>query len=116
MDKEALMELIANNLRECRRNTGLSQEKIAAEVGISTSHYAALENSRKLMSTPVLLQLSDILKVSTDYILKGRRAEYVIKNMGQLLENQPAGIVESVERIVRLYIEEFTAGRKDLLS
>ena len=108
MTKKDIMILMGQNLRKCRTNRMLTQEAVAFKANISVSYYAALENGRKSMSMPVLRQLSNALDVSADYILGTSDAFSQIKNINLLLAKQPDEFVNSIEKMIRVCIAEFS--------
>ena len=69
MEKNELLSIVGRNLQRCRANTGLTQEQIAEQAGISTSFYANLERGNRCMSALVLRDLADALGVSADSLL-----------------------------------------------
>lgn len=50
----------------------MSQAEIAEKLNISSNHYGHIEQGIKGCSIDLLLELSDILQVSTDYLLLGQ--------------------------------------------
>jgi transcriptional regulator with XRE-family HTH domain len=59
-----------DRLRRCRRNRDRTQEDVAHVIGMTRSHYAALEGGRHgLMQLEQLATLADTLNTSTDYLL-----------------------------------------------
>ena len=50
----------------------MSQAEVAEKLNIGTKHYGHIEQGSKGCSIDLLLELSEILQVSTDYLLKGR--------------------------------------------
>lgn len=57
-------KIFGNNLRECRKELVLTQAKLAARLGISTSFYANVERGNRFVSLEVLYRLSQTLNVS----------------------------------------------------
>lgn len=111
MEKEELMCIIGKNLQHYREKNNLTQEELAERVGISTSFCANLERGKKAMSIVVLRKLADALNVSVDYLLYENRPSARISNISSLLGGKPETFVASIERIVRVCVEEF--GKKD---
>ena len=50
---------------------GLTQEGLALRLNIGYAHENSLENGRKGCSIDLLLEMSELFGVSTDYLLKG---------------------------------------------
>ena len=59
-------------LQECRRARGITQEKLAEEIGFaSKQHISRMERGIEACSLDALVELSGLLRVSTDYLLMG---------------------------------------------
>lgn len=63
---------IGMRIKEQRNNIGLTQQDIYEKIDISQNHYSRIENGHAGMSIEILMQLSEILNITTDYILTGR--------------------------------------------
>ena len=55
-----------------RNKLGLKQQDIYDKMSISQNHYSRVENGHVGISVEKLIQLSDILNISIDYILTGK--------------------------------------------
>lgn len=53
-----------NNLKEARKNAGLTQEKMAERLGIGLRHYKKIEKGETLGSIPLWDALEDVLGVN----------------------------------------------------
>lgn len=62
---------IGRRVREVRKARGISQETLAEQVDISTTHMSHIETASTKLSLPVLAALARALSVSTDYLLYG---------------------------------------------
>ena len=62
-------------VRETRKERKLSQAEMAEKLNISTNHYGHIEQGNKGCSIDLLLEMADVLQVSTDYLLLGRSSE-----------------------------------------
>ena len=51
---------------------GYTQQYVYEKLDISQNHYSRIENGRTGMSFEILLQLSELLNITTDYILTGK--------------------------------------------
>lgn len=60
---------IGRKIRDARKLRGLSQEQLAEKVWISVTHMSHIETGQTKMSLPVLVDLANALKVSTDELL-----------------------------------------------
>ena len=78
-------------LKEMRKERGLTQEQLAAAVNMSTVHLGNIELGKRGISIDLLLELSDVLDVSIDFLIKGKvheftQASQLISNMRELLD------------------------------
>ena len=58
-------------MKEARNKKGLTQERLAELLGVDRLHVNRLENIAKACSIELLIDISQLLDVSTDYLLKG---------------------------------------------
>ena len=64
-----IKEILANNIKERRRNIGLTQEKLAEKAGMSLQYLAMLELARKFPSGEMLERLASALNIETYELL-----------------------------------------------
>lgn len=83
------LKAIGRRIRFQREQLHLTREELAEKLEVSAKFCADIEYGMKGMSMTTLNNLSEILNLSTDYILKGN------KNIG-LDESQNRDIIESV--------------------
>ena len=60
---ERLREIFAKNLKENRQKRGLSQEKLAELVNVSTHHIAMIELTRSFPASELMERLADALNI-----------------------------------------------------
>ncbi|MCZ6521866.1 MAG: helix-turn-helix transcriptional regulator [Bacteroidetes bacterium] len=74
------MEIINNKfsirLKNKRKENGLSQEKLAQLLGVSTGTVGGYEIGKSFPSIEVLVKISTILETSIDYLIQGHSHEY----------------------------------------
>lgn len=109
MEKNELQSIVGRNLQRCRANTGLTQEQIAEQAGISTSFYANLERGNRCMSALVLRDLADALGVSADSLLYEDDTNSHIENIRALLNEQPSWFSQAAENSIRALIGSLTS-------
>lgn len=63
---------IGERIGNQRRKLGLTQQDIYDKMEISQNHYSRIENGHVGISIEKLIQLSNILNISIDYILTGK--------------------------------------------
>jgi len=65
IDESNIRDILARNIKENRRKSGFSQEKLAEKAGISTPFVAMIEVSRKFPTPDVLDRIAGALNVKT---------------------------------------------------
>lgn len=65
------LSYIGDNLKNRRKELGLTQTKIKELTGISSGNMSDLENGNKLPSCQTLILLSDAFQCSVDFLLRG---------------------------------------------
>lgn len=67
--KQINFHQIGNKLREIRLQKGLTQEYIAYQADVNTSHICNIENNRVKISLQTLVAVCNALNVTLDYVL-----------------------------------------------
>ncbi len=75
-----LMEDIGLRISKKRKEIGLTQEQLAEKMDVSIQMISNLEHGNKAIRIDNLINLCQILDVSTDYILTGKEAPPIITN------------------------------------
>jgi len=83
MDKSAF----ADRITKLRVAKGLSQHQLSQMLGVKRSVVSYYESGDRLPSYDVLMEMSRVFNVSTDYLLKGKDAERII-HASDLSENE----------------------------
>jgi transcriptional regulator with XRE-family HTH domain len=63
---------IGQHVRKARESLELKQQDLADEVDVTSQHISRIELDKTAPSAETLLKLSQMLGVSTDYLLTGR--------------------------------------------
>lgn len=95
---------IGQRIRKIRKARGLSQEKLAEKVGISTTHMSHIETANTKMSLPTFAELASVLEVRTDELLYDNRPEdrsASIDYITELLDDCTIQQVRIIEDIVK---------------
>ncbi len=96
---------LGKRIRKQRVLLGLTQEKLAAKVGVSTSFIGLVERGKRKASLETLVSLANVMDVSTDYLLSGSlSAETLGPNPHSLNPNQ------------RMVMQEILTALQDHLS
>lgn len=81
---------IGSRISKRRKQLGLTQEVVAEKMNVSVQMISNLERGNKAIKIENLLKISEILGVSTDYILKGHVTDDVThrftKSISELTE------------------------------
>ncbi|AXY25513.1 transcriptional regulator [Suicoccus acidiformans] len=85
---------IGHLLREARLQSGLTQEKVAEEIGVSRQSISNWENDKTYPDLMNVIHLSNLYQVSLDVLLKGSE-DY----MGHL--NESTDVVKSNKFLIR---------------
>lgn len=83
-------------IRKLRREHHLTQERLAAMLNISVEHLRKIELGKRGISIDLLLDLSNVLEVSSDFLLKGQTLAAV------QIKELTAQIHKTLEQIDRL--------------
>ncbi len=63
---------VGRRIKEKREICGLTQEKLALEIGITGRHLYDIEKGKRAMSVIILYSIKEIFEVSADWLLEGR--------------------------------------------
>ena len=81
------LENIGKRISERRKQMGLTQEKLAEQMDVSIQMISNLERGVKAIRIDNLVRLSQILNVSTDYILTGTQTKHDVDSLaGQIAQ------------------------------
>ncbi len=65
------LAVIGSRIKNERKRTGISQEKLADMINVTSHYIYEIERGMKAMSLETLINISAALEISTDYILFG---------------------------------------------
>lgn len=92
-------------LKEQRKALGFTQQDIYEKIDVSQNHYSRIENGHVGVSLDILVQLSEILDISVDYILTGRinddRLPDFADKYSRLSDKQKKYINEQIELLLK---------------
>ena len=63
-------------IKSLRTDRNITQDRLAEELNIRCRHLRNIENGAKAPSYDILLTISELFSVSTDYLLKGNEHTY----------------------------------------
>lgn len=82
MDKINSVETGAR-IKNAREQMGLTQEKLAELLDITTSHLSKLERAENSPSIPLLVRIKNVLHVSADYLLGDGEYNFIDREITQ---------------------------------
>lgn len=103
--KQELDKNIGLRIKEARESAGYTQEKLAEKVDVSVQHLAKLEGGRVGISVPKLVQLCQVLKISSDEILFEKKEKNDISPIVRKMQYLNTKQYKDVEEILNKVIE-----------
>ena len=91
---------LSENIRRLRLLRGLNQAQFAKLIGVTKQCVSNWENDNVLPSIEMLLKISDIFKVSTDYLLGREKKAYL--DISELTDEQMGHIALLVYDFAKL--------------
>ena len=76
---------IGQRIRKFRKAQGLSQEQLAEQIGISTTHMSHIETGNTKLSLPVLVDIAATLHTTTDDLLFARSSNQKQRTLEDIL-------------------------------
>lgn len=101
------LKLIGERICSRRKQLRYTQERLAEEMNVSIQMVSNLERGNKAIKIENLIKLSDILGVSTDYILLGRNTVGDVMNVADKLSQLSDDNLRLVEHMI-----DFCIGRQ----
>ncbi len=101
------LKLIGERICSRRKQLRYTQERLAEEMNVSIQMVSNLERGNKAIKIENLIKLSDILGVSTDYILLGRNTAGDVMNVADKLSQLSDDNLRLVEHMI-----DFCIGRQ----
>lgn len=80
-------------LRESRKKKGLTQEQLAGLLSLDFNSISRFERGQRNCSLDLLVEISECLNVTTDYLLKGA-------NSGSERKAEIQALIQKLEKII----------------
>ena len=80
---------MGKRIRVRRKELGLTQEKLAEKIEISTSHMGEIERGTSICSLSVLVNLATVLELNLDTLVKGIDTGNANKALSDMLDAMP---------------------------
>lgn len=97
---------IGKRIQDRRKQQGYTQEKIAELMNVSIQMVSNLERGNKAIRIDNLINLSQILDISTDYILTGKETINDIGSLAERIAQLPDKDKKMIEVLVEYCISE----------
>ena len=110
VNEDNIRDILARNIKECRRKNGLSQDKLAEKAGISTPFVAMIEVSRKFPTPDVLDRIAHALNIKTWQLFA------VPPPLGEEMERLHMDIVNNIEQVVANAVKKAIDENVDKMS
>ena len=103
---------IGQRVRKYRKAQGLSQEELAARVGISVTHMSHIETGNTKLSLPVLVELACALGVQSDDLLfdRGSERSRVLAELSDTLDRctaQQLRILTDIVKAAKIALDKY---------
>ncbi len=99
------LKAIGKRIQIQRKKQNITQEKLADMMNVSIQMVSNLERGNKSIRIENLINLSDILKVSTDYILTGTESTKDIENITRKFSELSQRDKKMLENILNYMLE-----------
>lgn len=100
LNKSQLLIDMGNRISKRRKELNMTQEQLAEAVGVSIQSVSCFENGKKAIRPENLSNLCDVLDVSTDYILRGKKSSKELEGIFKKFESMSEDDYQMVENIV----------------
>ncbi|MHC9542469.1 MAG: helix-turn-helix domain-containing protein [Vulcanimicrobiota bacterium] len=116
---KSINQRIGSQIKELRKNSGLTQEEIAEKTGITPAHFNRIERAHQTPSIDVLERISDILEVDIccffipEISLENEEFHSIfLKELVLLLKDRPKEDIKLIIEISRMICKETDKLRK----
>ena len=106
--ESAKIKMIGERIKDLRLAKGLTQEELAAHIGISEKHMSVIERGEKTPNLDTFISIANEFGVSADSILEDviHNASGAAAELTELLARVPLEERNKIMRVVRILIEE----------
>ena len=104
--KERELREIGMRIQICRKQRGYTQEILAEKMNVSIQMISNLERGNKAIRIDNLIKLSEILNISTDYILTGKETLHDISKQASDIEKLCQKDRKMIEMLIEYCIKE----------
>ena len=107
MEHNNLLKHVAKRIRECRKDKGMSQEKLSERAGLGVKTIQNMENLKYDFKIQTLQKVIDALDLTVEEFFHFQfsentvRPETLLKNIAQLPEDKQSNIITSFNEIIK---------------
>lgn len=91
---------MGKRIQKQRKAMGLTQEQVAEKMNLSVQSLSCIELGKKAIRPENLCNLCNILNVSADYILMGKKSETQLKGISQKLSTMSDDDLIIIEKLI----------------
>lgn len=85
LSKDDLFKAMGNRIKKRRKELDLTQEELAEKADLSPQSISTTELGKKALRADNLYKISEVLGVSTDYLLTGKISQNDLSPLGEKL-------------------------------
>lgn len=103
--KNTLNFEIGNRIRSQRELLGYTREQLAEKINLSARFVTDIEYGIKGMSFNTLIKMSEVLNVTTDYIILGKTEYTDNSKIVDMLKNVDEKHIPHIEELLKVFIK-----------
>ncbi len=108
--KKCDFDIIGKRIKNVREAKGMTQEQLASRSGIVIKHLSNIECGQSGISLATLIEIAEVLDVSTDYLLLGKEPQHTM--LSNAFKDLGARERYYLEQIISNYIHCFRDEQK----
>ena len=99
-------------IRQQREYMGFTREQFAEQIDVTPKFCSDIETGAKGMSVPTLCRISNVLRLSTDYILYGKTEQENPDSVMMMLENCSTRERTYAEQLLKIFVAAMNSNDK----
>lgn len=101
-DQERIKSANGENVRQCRKDKGYTQEDLAEACNFSAAFCAQVETGSRMMSLPTLVKVSEVLHTTPNILIYGKTKNERIAHIVSMLDDMSESEISYIEETVLL--------------
>ena len=102
MIKKELSLRMGENVRQCRKDKGYTQEDLAEACNFSAAFCAQVETGSRMMSLPTLVKVSEVWHTTPNILIYGKTKNERIAHIVSMLDDMSESEISYIEETVLL--------------